>query len=60
MHLAELVNYASTDMNITGANWHMFGKQALSSLGKELVGIYPHPDRVQRHSNTGRHNLHIR
>jgi hypothetical protein len=60
MHLADYVNYASTDTDITGANWHMFGKQALSTLGKEVVDIFPHPDRVQRHSNTGRHKLHIR
>ena len=60
MLLADFVNYASTNKNITDANWHKFGKQVVSKLGRQLIDIVPHPDRVQRYSNSGRHNLFMR
>jgi hypothetical protein len=60
MNLSDLINYASTDINITGANWHMLGKQAVSSLARKLVYFCPHPDRVLRYSTSGRHNSSMR
>ena len=56
MDLSEYINYASGDANISNANWHRLGRQRLTQLGKKSVTIRTHPDRVQRHTQSGSNN----
>ena len=56
--LADFINYACADTNITSANWHA-DRQTVSKLGTELINIQPHPDRFIRYSVSGRSNRSI-
>ena len=39
MELSEYVTYASTNANITDANWHHFGNARLTTMGEKLVSV---------------------
>ena len=58
--LADFINYASADGNITDANWHSFGKQAISKLGRQHINVQAHHDRYCRYSISERSNRTIR
>ena len=53
MDLADFINYAAGDANITSANWYSFSRTPLTKLGRRLVEIKPHADRRLRYSATG-------